>query len=182
MRPSMWVQVTAYIRRCCCCRCSLHATPWQPAYASGRPHLAGSSHSQQLMLPLMPVQLETWFSAAGLRTWKDGVGNVHGRADGAHPGEPAVLLGSHYDTVRDAGKFDGALGIIVGLAALEGLLVQVSCRTPWDERRTSGMPSMRGAAHLVCGRQGTLCGVRLRQTGQCSVLLAGALQQCFVLS
>ena len=49
-----------------------------------------------------------------MRTWMDHVGNVHGRVDGANASAPALLLGSHYDTVYDAGKFDGALGIIVG--------------------------------------------------------------------
>lgn len=51
---------------------------------------------------------------AGMRTWMDHVGNVHGRVDGANASAPALLLGSHYDTVFDAGKYDGALGIIVG--------------------------------------------------------------------
>ena len=90
------------------------------------------------------------------------MGNVHGRADGAHSGLPAVLLGSHYDTVRDAGKFDGALGIMVGLAALEALLVQVSRWTCGHELCTPDMHSKRAAAHLLCGRQGTcvcaMCG------------------------
>ena len=114
------------------------------------------------MQPVMPVQLEGWFSAAGLRTWMDAVGNVHGRADGAHPGQPAVLLGSHYDTVRDAGKFDGALGIIVGLAALEALLVQVSRWTLGTSVCTCCMHSKEAAAHLLCGRRGTLCVVCIR--------------------
>ena len=43
-----------------------------------------------------------------MRTWMDHVGNVHGRVDGANASAPALLLGSHYDTVFDAGKFDGA--------------------------------------------------------------------------
>lgn len=49
-----------------------------------------------------------------MRTWMDHVGNVHGRVEGANPLAPALLIGSHYDTVFDAGKYDGALGIIVG--------------------------------------------------------------------
>ena len=102
------------------------------------------------------------------------MGNVHGRADGAHPGQPAVLLGSHYDTVRDAGKFDGALGIIVGLAALEGLLVQVSHRTHRHELGTSDMHGKRAAAHPLCGRQGPLgCGVRLAAPDCTAFNLAG---------
>lgn len=47
-------------------------------------------------------------------TWQDAVGNVHGRVDGPDPEAPALLVGSHYDTVYDAGQYDGAMGIIVG--------------------------------------------------------------------
>ncbi len=57
---------------------------------------------------------------AGLRTWLDAVGNVHGRVDGRARDAPALILGSHYDTVMDAGKYDGALGIIVGHRLCEG--------------------------------------------------------------
>jgi len=60
------------------------------------------------------TQIRRWMREAGMRTWMDHVGNVHGRVDGANASAPALLLGSHYDTVYDAGKFDGALGIIVG--------------------------------------------------------------------
>ena len=49
-----------------------------------------------------------------MRTWMDHVGNVHGRVDGANASAPALLIGSHYDTVFDAGKYDGTLGIITG--------------------------------------------------------------------
>ena len=58
--------------------------------------------------------------------WCPGVTNVHGRIDGYNANAPALLVGSHYDTVIDAGKFDGALGIIVGIAAVKALLWQVS--------------------------------------------------------
>jgi len=61
-----------------------------------------------------------------MRTWMDHVGNVHGRVDGANASAPALLLGSHYDTVFDAGKFDGALGIIVGADMPLSLYQQLS--------------------------------------------------------
>ena len=63
---------------------------------------------------------------AGLRTWLDAVGNVHGRVDGRARDAPALILGSHYDTVMDAGKYDGALGIIVAIASVKASLLQVS--------------------------------------------------------
>lgn len=64
---------------------------------------------------------------AGLRTWLDAVGNVHGRVDGRARDAPALILGSHYDTVMDAGKYDGALGIIVAIASVKASILQVSC-------------------------------------------------------
>jgi allantoate deiminase len=88
------------------------------------------------------AQIRRWMREAGMLTWQDAVGNVHGRVDGAlcatcmvaplvieaemslftrsslaaGPGAdaPVLLIGSHYDTVYDAGQYDGALGIIVG--------------------------------------------------------------------
>jgi len=36
--------------------------------------------------------------------WVDVIGNVHGLVGGAHPDAPAVVLGSHYDTVLDGGR------------------------------------------------------------------------------
>ncbi len=42
--------------------------------------------------------------AAGMLSWIDAVGNVHGYVNGTDPYAPEVLIGSHYDTVVDAGK------------------------------------------------------------------------------
>jgi allantoate deiminase len=56
-----------------------------------------------------------WMRDAGLTVREDAVGNLIGRT-----GEgPAMVLGSHLDTVVDAGRFDGPLGVLVGLAAVE---------------------------------------------------------------
>ncbi len=55
-------------------------------------------------------------------TWQDAVGNVHGRVEGPDPSAPALLIGSHYDTVYDAGMYDGAMGIIVGEVSLPAAL------------------------------------------------------------
>ena len=51
----------------------------------------------------------------------DAVGNVVGRYEGSRPGAPALMTGSHYDTVRNAGKYDGRLGIFVPLACIQAL-------------------------------------------------------------
>jgi N-carbamoyl-L-amino-acid hydrolase len=66
-------------------------------------------------------QLRDWFAAAGLASEIDLVGNVIGRAPGSRPGARTLILGSHYDTVRNAGKYDGRLGILCALVVLESL-------------------------------------------------------------
>jgi allantoate deiminase len=56
-----------------------------------------------------------WMREAGLTARMDEIGNVVGRHEGETPGLPALMLGSHYDTVRDAGKWDGPLGLLTAL-------------------------------------------------------------------
>ena len=51
----------------------------------------------------------------------DAIGNVCGRYEGERPGVPCLMLGSHYDTVRDAGKWDGPLGVITAIACVADL-------------------------------------------------------------
>jgi allantoate deiminase len=59
-----------------------------------------------------------WMEDAGLAVRRDAVGNLIGRTRGEGP---PIVLGSHLDSVPDAGRFDGPLGILVALAALERL-------------------------------------------------------------
>jgi beta-ureidopropionase / N-carbamoyl-L-amino-acid hydrolase len=66
-------------------------------------------------------QLRDWFAAAGLAARIDPAGNVVGRLPGAFPDARTLIIGSHYDTVRNAGKYDGRLGILCGLTVLESL-------------------------------------------------------------
>jgi allantoate deiminase len=65
-----------------------------------------------------------WMEEAGLLTRLDAVGNLVGRREGRRAGTPALLLGSHLDTVIDAGRFDGVLGVLLALAAVEELEVR----------------------------------------------------------
>lgn len=51
----------------------------------------------------------------------DAVGNVVGRYLGTSPDAPSLLTGSHYDTVRNGGKYDGRLGIYVPMACVQTL-------------------------------------------------------------
>ena len=59
-----------------------------------------------------------WMEDAGLAVRRDAVGNVIGRMRGD---APPFVLGSHLDTVPNAGRYDGPLGILVALAAVERL-------------------------------------------------------------
>lgn len=63
----------------------------------------------------------SWMTAAGLETREDAAFNLIGRWPSANPKAKTLLLGSHLDTVRDAGKYDGPLGVIVALATIEYL-------------------------------------------------------------
>jgi allantoate deiminase len=60
-----------------------------------------------------------WMRGAGLSVRVDQTGNLIGRARPPRRGAKTLLLGSHLDTVRDAGRFDGALGVLLPIAALE---------------------------------------------------------------
>jgi allantoate deiminase len=60
-----------------------------------------------------------WMREAGMAARGDNVGNLRGRFEG--DGETTLLLGSHLDSVRNAGKYDGPLGVAVAIAAVQRL-------------------------------------------------------------
>lgn len=64
--------------------------------------------------------LAEWMGAAGMTVSIDAIGTLRGRYEGTAPGA-ALLLGSHFDSVRDAGRYDGPLGILVAIAAVQRL-------------------------------------------------------------
>lgn len=70
------------------------------------------------------AQLAEWMRAAGLEVYGDATGNLFGRLRGTVNDAHTILTGSHFDTVTFGGKFDGALGILAGLTALQALLEQ----------------------------------------------------------
>lgn len=63
-----------------------------------------------------------WMRDAGLRTWQDAAGNLHGRVDGTTPDAPVLLLGSHLDTVVDAGRYDGVVGVLMAVRTVARLV------------------------------------------------------------
>jgi acetylornithine deacetylase/succinyl-diaminopimelate desuccinylase-like protein len=62
-----------------------------------------------------------WCGEAGLEARIDAAGNVVARYEGRRSGAPALMLGSHIDTVRDAGRYDGNYGALAALALVQGL-------------------------------------------------------------
>src|SRR5258708_24117429 len=62
-----------------------------------------------------------WMRDAGMRAHLDAIGNVCGRYEGEVAGSPCLMLGSHYDTVRDAGKWDGPLGLVTAICCVGDL-------------------------------------------------------------
>lgn len=63
----------------------------------------------------------SWMREAGMSARLDAIGNVCGRYEGERPGAPCLMLGSHYDTVRDAGRWDGPLGVITAIVCVADL-------------------------------------------------------------
>jgi beta-ureidopropionase / N-carbamoyl-L-amino-acid hydrolase len=67
------------------------------------------------------AQLAEWMRDAGMQVCIDAVGNVVGRYVADDPAASTLMTGSHYDTVRNGGKYDGRFGILLALAAVEQL-------------------------------------------------------------
>ena len=65
--------------------------------------------------------LAEWMRAAGMDVRRDNIGNLIGRYEAKRPGAKTLLLGSHLDSVRDAGRYDGPLGVLVALACVDRL-------------------------------------------------------------
>ena len=65
--------------------------------------------------------VEGWCHTVGLATRTDAAGNVFARWEGQNPGLPAVATGSHIDAIPNAGRYDGVVGVLGGLAAIRDL-------------------------------------------------------------
>lgn len=122
-----------------------------------------------------------WMEAAGMRVRRDPVGNVVGRYEAERDGAPALLLGSHLDTVPDGGRYDGALGVLVGLAVVESLRAEGQ-RLPRavelygfaDEEGSRFGTTLLGSRALT----GTLDATELDGTDAEGVTIAEALSGC----
>jgi len=85
-------------------------------------------------------RVEGWMKDAGLKTYRDAVGNIWGRAGGDGK---SIVTGSHIDTVRHGGRLDGALGIVAGLTAVESL------------RKAKGKPRRPLEVVAICEEEGS---------------------------
>jgi allantoate deiminase len=63
----------------------------------------------------------SWMREAGLAVHVDAAGNLVGRREGDRPGLPCLMLGSHLDSVRNAGRYDGMLGVLTAIECVEAL-------------------------------------------------------------
>lgn len=99
-----------------------------------------------------------WMRDLGLSVAIDAIGNVVGTRAGSDPTAAAVMTGSHIDTVRTGGRFDGNLGVLAGLEVIETLEqhgivtrrpVQVAFFT--DEEGARFAPDMLGSLVYVGG-------------------------------
>src|SRR3954454_7594614 len=62
-----------------------------------------------------------WMREAGMSARLDDIGNAVGRYQGEREGLPCLMIGSHLDTVRDAGRYDGMLGVITAIECVAAL-------------------------------------------------------------
>lgn len=65
--------------------------------------------------------LRAWMERLGMQVTLDAAGNLRGLYPAPQPEAPRLLIGSHIDTVPDAGAFDGVLGVVLALALIEAL-------------------------------------------------------------
>jgi N-carbamoyl-L-amino-acid hydrolase len=99
-----------------------------------------------------------WMRDLGLEVIVDVIGNVFATLPGTDPTAPAVMIGSHIDTVRTGGRFDGNLGVLAGLEIIEALIdsgyrtehpITVAFFT--DEEGSRFAPDMLGSLVYVGG-------------------------------
>jgi allantoate deiminase len=75
-------------------------------------------------------RVREWMEEAGLATRRDALGNLVGRLEG---GPGTLLLGSHLDSVADAGRYDGVLGVLIALECVQELPLSLEIAAFADE-------------------------------------------------
>ncbi|MGL4611714.1 MAG: allantoate amidohydrolase [Trueperaceae bacterium] len=84
-----------------------------------------SDHLTRLFLskPMRDVHacVRAWLEEAGMQVRVDAIGNILGRYEGKTENAKTLLIGSHLDTIKNAGKYDGMLGVLLGIALVKAL-------------------------------------------------------------
>ena len=121
----------------------------------------------------------SFMQEAGLAVREDSAGNLFGRREGGDPDAPAVLVGSHVDSVYEGGNFDGPLGVLAGIEVAQTMEeggvetvrpVEVVAFTDEEGARFSfGMIGSRALA-------GTLSGEDLQHEDEDGVSIAEAMR------
>jgi allantoate deiminase len=90
---------------------------------AGFSETTGSTRRTFLSPPMRDCHREIarWLEPLGVKTRIDAAGNLRGFYPGEEPDSPRLLLGSHLDTVPDAGAYDGVLGVVLAAGLLEAL-------------------------------------------------------------
>lgn len=110
--------------------------------------------------------LRTWMEAAGMEVHYDALTNVYGLAETSTEGSeaPRIHIGSHYDTVINAGAYDGTLGVLLAIAVVEAI-------------RQAGVPMRHNLSALAfCDEEG----VRFQTTFLGSAYLCGQFDQAWL--
>ena len=84
---------------------------------------AGGTRRTFLSAPMRDCHREvsSWMNSLGMNVSVDAVGNLRGFFAGTSPTAPRILIGSHLDTVPNAGAFDGILGVVLAIGLVESL-------------------------------------------------------------
>ena len=100
-----------------CDRIELLSSISEDQHQLTRPFLSPSMRSVNRVV-------SSWMSDAGGAVWEDALGNLHGRWESDKAGAKTLYMGSHLDTVRNAGKYDGPLGFLMALSVVEACVEQ----------------------------------------------------------
>src|SRR5574337_376648 len=141
--------------------------PFGPSIAARLEALAGCSDDEAgglTRLYLSPAHKRAadlvggWMREAGMSVRVSALADVVGRLEGARPDAKTLILGSHIDTVRGAGKYDGNLGVVTGIAVVDRLN-RIGRKLPFaievvafgDEEGVR-FPSALGGSRALAGR------------------------------
>jgi len=97
-------------------------------------------------------------TAAGAVIETDDVANIYATIPGSEPGLPRIVMGSHCDSVRNGGNYDGILGVIAAMEVIETITSQkIPHRHPitamiWTNEEGSLYPPAMMCSGIVCGK------------------------------